>query len=74
VFGTVVHNGVGIARGTISGKLLAELISGHEGGETGHRLRQAMRAKGRPNAKLPFQDLGVRVNARARRLMAGREE
>ncbi len=69
VYGTVVHNGVGIARGTISGKLLAELIMG----EDSELLRQ-MRAKGRPNNNLPLQDLGVRINARARRVIAGREE
>ncbi len=69
VYGTVVHNGVGIARGTISGKLLAEMIMG----EDSDLLRQ-MQAKGRPNTNLPFQDLGVRINARARRIIAGREE
>ena len=69
VYGTVVHNGVGIARGTISGKLLAEMIVG----EDSEHLRQ-MLAKGRPNKNLPFQDLGVRINARARRLIAGKEE
>ncbi len=69
VYGTVVHNGVGIARGTISGKLLAEMIMG----EDSELLRQ-MQAKGRPNRNLPFQDLGVRINARARRVIAGREE
>ena len=69
VYGSVVHNGVGIARGTISGKLLAELIMG----EDSELLRQ-MQAKGRPNRNLPFQSLGVRINARARRLIAGAEE
>ncbi len=69
VFGTVVHNGVGIARGTISGKLLAEMIMG----EDSELLRQ-MKAKGRPDDALPFQNLGVRINARARRIIAGREE
>ena len=69
VYGTVVHNGVGIARGTISGKLLAEMILGHDS-----ELLRQMLAKGRPNRNLPFQDLGVRINARARRMIAGREE
>lgn len=69
VYGTVVHNGVGIARGTISGKLLAELIMGVDS-----PLLRQMQAKGRPNARLPFQNLGVRINARARRTIAGREE
>ncbi|RZV40995.1 MAG: FAD-binding oxidoreductase [Acidimicrobiales bacterium] len=69
VYGSVVHNGVGIARGTISGKLLAEMILGE-----GSELLQQMLVKDRPNQNLPFQDLGVRINARARRLIAGREE
>lgn len=69
VYGTVVHNGVGIARGTISGKLLAEMILGEDSDQLGQML-----AKGRPNDNLPFQDLGVRINARVRRVIAGREE
>ena len=69
MYGTVVHNGVGIARGTISGKLLAERILGHNSPQL-----DQMRAKGRPNRNLPFQDLGVRMNARARRMIAGLEE
>jgi len=69
VYGTVVHNGVGIARGTISGKLLAELIMGVDS-----ELLRHMQKKGRPNPRLPFQNLGVRINARARRVIAGREE
>lgn len=69
VYGTVVHNGVGIARGTIGGKLLAELIMGHDSG-----LLSEMNNKGRPNRRLPFQDLGVRINIKARRIIAGAEE
>lgn len=69
IYGTVVHNGVGIARGTISGKLLAELILGHDSDELAQML-----TTGRPNRNLPFQNLGVRINARSRRLIAGREE
>lgn len=69
VFGTVVHNGVGIARGTISGKLLAEMILGDDS-----KLLRQMQEKGRPVNALPFQNLGVRINARARRVIAGREE
>ena len=69
VYGTVVHNGVGMARGTISGKLLAELILGQDSA-----LLRQMQQKGRPNRNLPFQALGVRINARARRLIAGLEE
>jgi len=69
VYASVVHNGVGIASGTISGKLLAEMIVGHDS-----ELLPAMKSKARPNKNLPFQDLGVRINARARRIIAGREE
>jgi len=69
VYGTVVHNGVGIARGTISGKLLADMIMGQDS-----ELLRQMQTKDRPNRNLPFQDLGVRINARARRIIAGREE
>ncbi|MEM9566523.1 MAG: FAD-binding oxidoreductase [Actinomycetota bacterium] len=69
VLATSVHNGVGIARGTISGKLLAELILDEDS-----ELLGLMLAKGRPDRGLPFQNLGVRINARARRLIAGREE
>ncbi len=69
VHASVVHNGVGIARGTISGKLLAESLLGHDSD-----LLSIMAGKGRPSVNLPFQDLGVRINARARRLIAGREE
>lgn len=69
VYGSVVHNGVGIARGTISGKLLAEMIMGVDS-----ELLRQMQLKERPNKNLPFQDLGVRINARARRVIAGSEE
>jgi glycine/D-amino acid oxidase-like deaminating enzyme len=69
VYGTVVHNGVGIARGTIGGKLLAELIMGQDS-----ELLVRMSKKGRPNRRLPFQNLGVRINIKARRMIAGAEE
>lgn len=71
VWGTVVHNGVGIAKGTISGKLLAEKICGFESESIA-----LMDAKGRPSRNFPepFNSWGVRMNARWRRLQAGLEE
>lgn len=71
VWGTVVHNGVGIAKGTISGKLLAEKMCGHESANIA-----LMDAKGRPsrNYPEPFNSWGVRLNARWRRQQAGLEE
>lgn len=71
VFGTVVHNGVGIAKGTISGKLLAEKMCGH----TSPNIA-LMDSKGRPcrNYPEPFNSWGVRLNARWRRQQAGLEE
>ena len=71
VYGTVVHNGVGIARGTISGKLLAEKINGIDSD-----LRQLMEVKDRPSRNFPepFNSWGVRMNARWRRQQAGIEE
>ncbi len=71
VYGTVVHNGVGIARGTISGKLLAEKINGIDSD-----LRQLMEVKDRPSRNFPepFNSWGVKMNARWRRQQAGIEE
>ncbi len=71
VYGTVVHNGVGIARGTISGKLLAEKINGIDSD-----LCNLMEVKDRPSRNFPepFNSLGVKMNARWRRQQAGIEE
>lgn len=71
VWGTAVHNGVGIARGTISGKLLAEKMCGQHGDSIA-----LMDSKGRPSRNYPdpFNSWGVRVNARWRRHQAGLEE
>jgi len=71
LWGTAVHNGVGIAKGTISGKLLAEKMSGHT--SDGIAL---LDAKGRPSRNFPepFNSWGVRLNARWRRHQAGLEE
>lgn len=71
VWGTVVHNGVGIAKGTISGKLLAEKMCGIENDSIA-----LMDSKGRPSRNFPepFNSWGVRINARWRRQQAGLEE
>lgn len=69
LYAACVHNGVGLARGTISGKLIAEHIAGEAS-----PLVDQMLAKARPNRALPLQSIGVRFNARVRRLIAGREE
>ncbi len=73
VYATVVHNGVGIAKGTISGKLLAESMLGEA---DDHGMIVQMQAKGRPsrNYPEPFNAWGVRLNARWRRSQAGLEE
>ncbi len=70
VFGSFCHNGVGISRGTICGKLLAELISG----ETSELL-EFMLGAGRPNRlpPRPFLGWGARMNFAFRRSRAGRE-
>jgi len=71
VWATVVHNGVGIAKGSISGKLLAEKMSGLSSNSIA-----LMDAKGRPSRNFPepFNSWGVRLNARWRRQQAGLEE
>jgi len=71
VWATVVHNGVGIAKGTISGKLLAEKMSGLQSDSIA-----LMDSKGRPSRNFPepFNSWGVRMNARWRRQQAGLEE
>ena len=70
VYGSFCHNGVGITRGTISGKLLAELVVGRDS-----ELLAYMRAAGRPDRLPvePFLGWGVRGNFAYRRYRAGRE-
>ena len=70
VYGAFCLNGVGIARGTAYGKLLAE----HIVGETSELLT-IMRNTGRPNRlpPRPLLDLGVRIDFARRRHAAGRE-
>lgn len=71
LWATMAYQGVGLARGTISGKLLAEHIADGDSA-----LLTEMRAKGRPSRNFPdpFNSWGIRANARARRVMAGLEE
>jgi glycine/D-amino acid oxidase-like deaminating enzyme len=71
VFGTLadgisaagVHNGTGLSRGTICGKLIAEMMSGE-----GSDLLDAMLGRGRPNRNVPDPVLGWGVDLYARRL------
>ena len=78
VFGTLtdgisaagVHNGTGLSRGTICGKLIAEMMC-----DEGSGLLDAMLGRGRPNRNVPDPVLGWGVNLYARRLrmQSGRE-
>ena len=70
IHGALVHNGTGLSRGAICGKLIAEMVCGE-----GSDLLDAMLARGRPNRNLPDPLLGWGVNLYARRLRmrAGRE-
>ena len=70
VYGAFCLNGVGIARGTILGKLLAEHLAGKPS-----PLLDIINEAGRPN-KLPprpFLDWGVKLNFANRRRIAGLE-
>ncbi len=71
LWATMAYQGVGLARGTISGKLLAEHIL-----EEDSPLLTEMRAKDRPSRNFPdpFNSWGIRANAWARRRTAGLEE
>ena len=78
VFGTLaagiaaagVHNGTGLSRGAICGKLIAEMMCGE-----GSDLLDAMLGRGRPNRNVPDPVLGwgVDLYARRLRLQSGRE-
>lgn len=70
VFASICHNGVGIARGTICGKLLAELAVGHPS-----ESLDIMLAYGRPSRKFPepITALGARLTLAYRRMRAARE-
>jgi glycine/D-amino acid oxidase-like deaminating enzyme len=70
IHGALVHNGTGLSRGAICGKLIAEMVCGE-----GSDLLDGMLARGRPNRNLPDPLLGWGVNLYARRLRmrSGRE-
>ena len=70
IHGALVHNGTGLSRGAICGKLIAEMVCGE-----GSDLLDGMLATGRPNRNLPDPLLGWGVNLYARRLRmrSGRE-
>lgn len=70
VFASLCHNGVGIARGTACGKLIAEYVAGDES-----ELLDIMRDAGRPNKALPvwLLSVGVPVDFAKRRHAAGLE-
>ncbi len=70
VFASLCHNGVGIARGTICGKLIAEHALGQDSA-----LLDIMRAAGRPNKTLPawMLRIGAPINLANRRRQAGLE-
>ena len=78
VFGTLVdgihaagvHNGTGLSRGAICGKLIAEMMCGESSD-----LLDTMTARGRPNRNVPDPILGwgVDLYAQRLRLRSGRE-
>ena len=70
IFGAFCMNGVGITRGTIMGKLLAEKVAGHD-----TDLLRTMMAYGRPNRlpPAPLIKFGVEFEMFRRRHAAGRE-
>ena len=70
LLGALVHNGTGISRGTICGRLVAEMAC-----DEGSNLLDTMLAMGRPNRNLPAPVLGwgVRMYARRLQLQAGLE-
>lgn len=70
VFAAICHNGVGIAKGTYSGTLLADYVVG-----AGSELLNHLLALPRPSANLPrpLLDLGVRAKIAWDQYRAGRE-
>ncbi|MEM7293934.1 MAG: FAD-binding oxidoreductase, partial [Pseudomonadota bacterium] len=70
VFASLCHNGVGVARGTICGKLIAEHVVGED-----NELLQIMLEAGRPNRTLPkwVLRIGAPINLANRRRQAGLE-
>ena len=70
VFASLCHNGVGVARGSACGKLIAEEVAGKES-----ELLLMMRNSGRPNKTLPawLLAIGAPINLAKRRAAAGLE-
>ncbi len=70
VFASLCHNGVGIARGTICGKLIAEQVAGQDS-----ELLTIMQNAGRPNKTKPqwMMRIGAPINLANRRRQAGLE-
>ena len=71
VFATMAYQGAGMAKGTMSGKLLAEMIMGADNPDVD--LLTGGRSPSR-NYPEPFNGWGVRLNSRWRRRQAGAEE
>ena len=70
VFASLCHNGVGIARGTICGKLIADQVAGKESD-----LLSIMQKMGRPNKTKPewMMRIGAPIDLANRRRQAGLE-
>ena len=71
VWATMVYQGTGMAKGTISGKLLAESMTGESSPEIDLLTNGGSPSRNFPD---PFNRWGVRLNARWRRWQAGIEE
>jgi glycine/D-amino acid oxidase-like deaminating enzyme len=71
VHATMVYQGTGMAKGTISGKYLAESMVGES-----PRQLSVLTSGGSPSRNFPepFNGWGVRLNTRWRRWQAGAEE
>ena len=71
VFATMVYQGTGMSKGTISGKLLAEQIMGRSDPRV-----ELLTGDARPSRNIPgpFNRWGVMINSRWRRWQAGVEE
>ncbi len=70
VFAAVCHNGVGIAKGTTSGMLLADLVTG---ARSEHLLDMLAYPRPAANIPQPFLGWGVRVRIAREQRRAGRE-
>ena len=71
VFATMVYQGTGMSRGTISGKILAEQIMGGSDPRVDLLTAGTQPSRNYPD---PFNRWGVMLNSRWRRYQAGPEE